>query len=347
MSLNQIINVQIDRQTSLPSRAGFGVPLILGRSNKLTPKVQTFTDIESVAAVFAPADDEYIMAQKLLSQTFVPPVFKIGKWVVADAISVNLDDIRNIDDDWYCLLLDSETQAHIQDAAAYIEALKKIHLAMSTDDAIFSAASTTDVAYVLKAAGYDRTAVIAKKGPVTDFPHAAWAGMMLPRTPGEATWAYKSLSGVAVDVLTPGEKAVALRNAQGTGKNANIYTRVGGVSITQDGNMASGEYIDVMRGVDFISARIQERVYFQLVNLPKIPYTNAGVNIILNEIDAVMKTAINQGILRADPAPTVSAPDVQDIDPIDRGNRLLPDVKFQGQLAGAIHRTEIQGVVTL
>lgn len=347
MSLNQIINVQIDRQTSIPSRTGFGVPLILGRSSKLSQKVQVFSSIESVAGVFASSDPEYIMAQKLLSQTFVPPTFLIGDWDTGETLAENLDAIRDINDDWYCLLLDSAVKADIEAAAAYIEPLVKIHIAMSSDAAIFDSTSTTDVAYALKAAGYDRTALIAKKTGVTDYPHAAWAGEMLPRLPGEATWAYKTLRGVTFDVLTPNEKAAALRNDSGTGKNANVYTRVAGVSITQDGNMVSGEYIDVMRGVDFIRARIQERVYFRLVNSPKIPYTNAGVNVIVNEIKAVLATAINQNILRDDPAPVAFGPDVADVDPIDRGNRFLPDVTFQGELAGAIHRTEIRGVVSV
>lgn len=347
MSLDTIIEVQIDRQTTVPSRTGFGTPLFLGKSHKLTSLVQSFSSIEDVAAIFAPTDQEYIAATKYLGQTFKPTTIKIAEWAAADSAAVALNKVLAYDSDWYALSADtSAADADILALAAIIETQKKIFVAQSTDNTIFSN-STSDIAYLLKTAGYDRTALICKKDPVTDHPDAAWVGGMLPRDPGSATWKFKQLAGVAVDSITEAEKAFALRNEAGTGKNANTYTTVGGVGITEEGSMASGEFIDVIQGVDYITARIKERVYFQMVNLPKIPYTNAGVAIIVNEINAVLQNAIGIGILRADPAPTISVPDVQDIDPIDRGNRFLPDVKFQAQLAGAIHKTKIMGVVTV
>jgi len=347
MSLDTIINVQIDRQTTVPSRAGFGTPLVVGQSNKLTSKVETFTSLDAVASVFADTDPEYIAAARLFGQTLSPTQIKIGYRDPVETFTSELNAIEQFDPDWYCLISDSRVDQDILDAAAWTESRKKIYLAASADADIFDGASTTDIAYQLKALSYDRTALLALKGGVDEFPEAAWAGGILPLDPGSVSWKFKTLTGVTVETLTDNEKTVVLRNEAGTAKNANTYTRVGGVNITEEGNMVSGEFIDVMRGVDFIAARIQERVYFQMVNLPKIPYTNDGVAIITNEIEAVMQTAIGQSILRADPQPEVSAPDVQDVDPIDRGNRLLPDVTFEGQLAGAIHKTTIRGVVTL
>jgi len=346
-SLDSIITVQIDRQTTAPSRAGFGTGLILGKSSKLSSKVQTFTDLASVAAVFDSADPEYQMAQKYFGQELRPTFLKIADWDDSNPLADELDAVEEFDADWYCLLLETALEADILAAAAWIEAKRKIFIAKSSDAGCFDPAVTNDVLSDLKAANYDRTATIVKKNGVTDHPDAAWAGLSLPRDPGSISFKFKSLAAVTVDSLTPNEKLAVIRNEAGTGKNGNTYTRVGGVNITEEGNMASGEFIDVMRGVDFIHARVQERIYFQLVNLPKVPYTNAGVNIVVNEIKAVMETAIAQSILRADPAPTVTAPDVQDIDPIDRANRVLPDVKFEGQLAGAIHKVRILGVVTV
>jgi len=346
MSLDTIIEVQIDRQTTVPSRAGFGIPLFMGQAHKLAGLVQSFSSMEDVDAVFDPTDEEYKAALKLFGQTFKPPTIKIGEWAALDAADVALGKILVADSDWYGLCMSSAVKADIELVAPLIEAQRKIFIARSTDDAIFTS-GTTDVAYVLKAAGYDRTALICKKDAVTDYPDAAWLGEMLPQDPGSATWKFKTLKGVTVDNITEAEKAFAIRNEAGTGKNANTYSSVGGVGITEEGSMASGEFIDVIQGVDYITARIKERVYFRMVNLPKIPYTNAGVAIIIAEVNAVLQNAIAIGILRDDPAPIISAPDVQDVDPIDRGNRYLPDVKFEAQLAGAIHKTKIQGTVTV
>ena len=44
---------------------------------------------------------------------------------------------------------------------------------------------------------------------------------------------------------------------------------------------------------------------------------------------------------------TVTVPLAADVPAADKANRLLPDMKFNAKLAGAIHSTEIDGVVTL
>ena len=111
--------------------------------------------------------------------------------------------------------------------------------------------------------------------------------------------------------------------------------------------MASGEFIDVIIGVDFIHARMQESIYSRLVNLKKVPYTNQGVDIIVNGMEGVLTRAVNQGILAADPAPTVTKPNVREIPFNDRALRQLPDLFFNGVLAGAIHRVLIRGTVTV
>ena len=62
---------------------------------------------------------------------------------------------------------------------------------------------------------------------------------------------------------------------------------------------------------------------------------------------ASLRAAVNQGILAADPAPTVTVPKVADVSAADKTARLLPDMKFTGTLAGAIHKVTITGVVSV
>ena len=131
------------------------------------------------------------------------------------------------------------------------------------------------------------------------------------------------------------------------GKNINHYTLTAGVAITRQGKTAGGEWIDVMRFVDWLKARMQERIYQQLVNLLKIPYTDQGVAIIENLVRAQLQEGIRVGGLAKDPEFTVTVPKVIDVSQTDRANRLLPDVKFNATLAGAIHKININGVVTV
>lgn len=200
---------------------------------------------------------------------------------------------------------------------------------------------TTDLGAQLKALTLDRTFLMYSANADSEFPESAWIGGRLPNDPGSQTWAFKQLSGVTVDTLTDSQKSKAL------GNNVNTYTEIGGVNITQNGTMASGRFIDTRRGTDALQADIEERVFFQIVNLKKIPFTNSGTAIVENEIRGSLQGFIDNDFLAADPAPTVFVPNVADISALDRADRLLPDVTFQANLSGAIHKVIVRGTVSV
>jgi hypothetical protein len=115
----------------------------------------------------------------------------------------------------------------------------------------------------------------------------------------------------------------------------------------EDGTVGSGEYADVIMGMDWIAANIQTEVFATLANEPKIPFTNAGVDTIKAKVYAVLSSAVSRKILRPDPKPLVSAPDVADISTANRSARTLPDVTFSAQVAGAIHKVQVRGTITV
>jgi hypothetical protein len=429
MSLSQIVDVQITRQTQSVSQAGFGTMLIAGINATFPERLRFYTDAEGVGEDFDEADAEYLAAQKAFGQTPRPTQIAIGRLnaivagvstitfnqafgvgdeasvdvngitctastiaalasaidavdgiasatvlgnvitvtsdagrtltlanlditstlgltgalaVVTAAVTVasGLDAIEIENSEWYALVLTSKTLADQLTAAAWIEARHKIFFARSDAAGVKDGTSTSDIAYRLQAGAYDRTAVIFTGTP-NDFVDAAWLGKMLPEAPGSATYKFKTLAGVTVDKLTPTESAAI------KAKNANTYETIGGVNITAEGVMASGEFIDIIIGTDWLQARIQERVYAKLVQLKKIPFTDAGVAVIENEVRAQLTEAIGVGLLSQDPEPTVSVPKVADVSPADKANRYLPDVKFAATLAGAVHKTQIRGTVSV
>jgi hypothetical protein len=128
------------------------------------------------------------------------------------------------------------------------------------------------------------------------------------------------------------------------GQSGNTYETVGGVSITREGTVASGQFLDVIRGIDWLKARIEEDIYQKLVNADKIPFTDSGVTIIENSLRERLQDGINQGVLSSF---TVSVPKVADVSSANKLVRTLPDVEFTGVLAGAIHKVVIQGRVTV
>ena len=264
----------------------------------------------------------------------------IGALVAADTVANDLANIKAADNDWYALVLTSRTQADVEAAALFIEGEQKIFVTATSDVNTYDSGSTTDLAYVLKAAAYDRTAVIFSGDP-TEFADAAWLGKQLTTDPGSSTWAFKTLSTITADSLTP-TQSTNIRN-----KNANTYETIGGVNVTREGKMASGEFIDIIRGVDWLQARLVERIYSRIVNLPKIPFTDGGIAIVETEIRAQLAEGIANGLLASSPQYTVTVPLAADVSAVDKANRLLPDVSFTATLAGAVHSVTINGVVTL
>jgi len=297
--------------------------------------VDNATSIDITATTVAQVFTDYSNDRTLFIRKDITPN-SVSTGVVGDITAV-----RAANDDWYALILTDLGLDVISAAAAHIETLTKIMVVASADDACYNGSSTTDILYVAEAGTYARSSVTYHPKAAYQFPHAGWVGKCLPKDPGKITWNFKALAGITVTYLTPTEIAAI------EAKKGNHYTRVAGVSITQQGVMSSGTFIDLTHSMDFMKARLQEYIYAKLVNTDKIPYTDAGVAVIEAEIRAVLKLCITQGILAASPAPTVTIPKVVDQATTNRALRYMPDITFTATTAGAIHSLAITGTLSV
>lgn len=256
---------------------------------------------------------------------------------IADDLAACLDE----DADWYGLVLDSNSEAEVKAAAAWVEANRKLFCANTSDSGVLDADEDTDVASDLKAASYARTALLYSGKELLSYSAAAWMGDRFPYDPGAATWKFKTLAAVTVDSLTAGQRAAALE------KNCNVYTVIAGIPMTEEGVTSSGEFIDVTRDVDWLEAEIKVRVFQRLVNSQKVPYTDTGIDLLVAILKGTLQDAIRAGVLREDPEPVVVAPTVAEINGIDRADRKVPGITFTAELAGAIHALTIQGTLSV
>jgi hypothetical protein len=268
----------------------------------------------------------------------------------ADAgIAADLTAIRAANSSWYGFVIDSNASAEIAAATAWAETQKIIFGANTADtDAMDrGGVSTTDLGSDLQDLSLARSYLLFHPD-IKSGAAAGWMGKVFGAwDPGEATWNYKTIANVSVTELSTNEQA-ALQ-----GKNVNIYITLGGRNVTNKGVTPSGEFIDITVFVDWIYARIQERVFALLANSPKIPYSNTGVNMMCAEVLAVLQDGVNVGgLLEGDPdadipAPFCVGPNVADVDPVDRAGRHLPDIEFGARLAGAIHTVGISGKLSV
>jgi hypothetical protein len=254
-----------------------------------------------------------------------------------EGVASALDDIVAsgvLGDSWYALMLTSRENVDIIAAAAWIEARRKIFIACSDDTDIISSASD-DIASQLQGRAYARTAILYS-GDDAKYPEAAWLGVGLTLEPGTMTYSLKTLAGILYDDLSASEIAYA------KAKGANYYVEIGGVNLTQNGNMAEGEWIDVITGIDWIQARASENIFATVVVNNKIPFTDSGIDQIVNPLRQILQQAVDRKILDSF---TITQPLASSFTAVQKQSRNLTGISFDGTLAGAVHAVTITGTV--
>lgn len=345
--IRDIVNVQITRGTRTITRAGFGTLMVIVDVTDGVAtqgfRVKSYSSLTEVAVDWATSDFAYKAAAAYFGQTPQPLTLKVGIFDdgVAEAdtdYSDALAKIDALDSDYYALAIESRVAADVTAFATTAAANKKVFGTSSTDVAILDDQDATDVASVLNIATQERAFVIYSSD-AANVPEAAWFGKQLTTDPGSTTWSFKNLATISADTLT---------SAQATGahdKGANTYEAIAGQNITRYGTVATGEFIDVIRSIDWLEARMAEQIYFRLVNVGKIPYTAQGQAIIEADMRVVLDLAVARGVIN--PEYTITMPTISSISEIDRAARYMPSIAFSATLQGAIHTLTIQGIVSV
>ncbi len=340
--IDEVVNINITRDSVGISRADFGTILILGNSvPTINPNLKTYTSLSEVLIDYATDKPEYIIASRIFAQTIKPDKILIGQ-VIDDPEETFVQAYNRISlsngEDFYAVVITSTTTENILAIAAVVETQSKI-FAVISDDANIKTDSGDNILKQLNALNYNRTYLVYTN-TISNWVNAAWLGKMLPLQPGSGTWAYKELVGVSdTSNLNATERAnIKLRKG-------NYYTQLAGIDVTFLGTMVSGEYIDVIHGLDWLESFIQENIAQLLIAAPKIPYNNNGIGLIENSLRASLQEAVIRGIINQDFIITV--PDMLNISLVDKAARVLRDVKFTATLTGAIQNIIINGSVTV
>jgi len=270
-----------------------------------------------------------------------PVLYTIAETTTDPGIATDLSAIQAADEDWYGLALDSQSPLELAAAAAWCETRTKDLAGDAYTTDVIDSGSSTDIGSVLQTALRDRSWTYWTDGRISAYyALGRMAGHFAAYDPGTATWAYKATRGVEnYDILTPVQDVLE-------SKNVNYTANFGGVYVMLTGTMASGEWIDVTRTIDWTVARVREDVINLLIANPKLPYDDPSLATVQGAIRQRLEGGVPT-IFSAEPAPFVSVPAVADIDAADRTARLLPDVEFFAQIAGAIHTVQINGLLQI
>jgi hypothetical protein len=259
-----------------------------------------------------------------LTKTDITPT---ETWVEA------LEAVEEDNDSWYAVVATTQVIADQEALSDAIQAREKIY-GLSTADTVAPTTAETDIGFLLNAKNNNRTFGVYLPTAATEYPEAAWMGSQLAVTPGANDWDFKRASGVTVSKLS----STQITNLKEKGYN--YYISKAGVNIFQNGDMFGGAFIDVTIGKDWLKARLQEGIYFRLINSLKIPMTDPGLLIVENEIRNVLSLAESNGLI--DRGWTVSTPPVLSIPETLRAQRAAGVFVIRARLQGAVRSVSIE-----
>lgn len=274
-----------------------------------------------------------------------PRVMQINDTTADPGIATDLAAIALVDNAWYGLLLDSNSKAEIVAAAAWVEAADKL-LGYSTADANVAAGVSGNVGLTLKTSSYRKSfGLFTRNGGTMSYGAARWMGSRFSQDPGSANWAWAQLAGLPADVLSSTETSnVSTANITTYENILGVPVCVGGEN--KGGKVASGEWIDIVWGVDWNKSNIQVSLIALFINNKKLPFTDPGIGVVQSTILGELRSGVAVGLYTNQPKPSVNVPKAADVSATDKGNRVLKNVTFVAYLAGAINAIVVHGTVT-
>lgn len=95
MSINDIVNVQISRETRAVSRQGFSTILVLGLNKAFIPQVKVYASTDEVLEDFLSTSPEYLAAKAIFDQQPSVINLKIGRLPTADLSVGTITNVLN------------------------------------------------------------------------------------------------------------------------------------------------------------------------------------------------------------------------------------------------------------
>lgn len=280
---------------------------------------------------------------------------KLSQGQVAETATTSLSEIQDVNDDWYALsaIKGFRDSADTELFADSIESIRKMFFIATNDTNTLILDNAANFSAAIKANNYKRTGAIYHDDADL-YPDMSLLGQQLPKDVGSTNWAYKTLAGIAegAQANIPAVELTQTQMDAALDKNCNLYTSVLSADFTYFGTMLGGknidkegEFIDIIRNIDFLQARTEEGLLSLFLERDIIYFTNAGITIVDNRVKEMLRTfGVDQGIL-VDGTVVTSFPKRSDVSQSDRDDRLLPDGTFTAELTGAVDTVILRGTV--
>lgn len=201
-----------------------------------------------------------------------------------------------------------------------------------------------------------RTVFYYHSDPLKELVPFAMMGYIGTQFPGSVNWKFKTLEGVADDIVLRKAEVQRLEEGRlstgGFGGPVNTYreNEIGHL-ITTGGKTSLKTYADITHAIDWLTYMIRANIQDLLDTELKVPLTDPGIALAANRIKDVLEYAADRGIvatnLRGKAIYAIYPPRRKNIPIWDLKNRHLSNVRFAALVAGAVDTVEVRGVLTV
>ena len=263
-----------------------------------------------------------------------------------------LSDAADIDPSYYGIDIHKKWRdsSAAEDVAAYAQGSRRVFFCTTNDASVLDPTSDKDFATKIKDKSMGRTLMHYSSHP-SEYPSSAVAGraflVNFEGTNTTITLNLKVLAGITVEKLRQSEYNAMLD------KNCNAVVDIAGMYVYSDSRMGDGMWFDAVHGVDWLQNRVETGLFNRLYSTTtKVPYTDAGVAILIAEIEGACRQAVTNGLV----APgrdsegnylplgyEINYIPTSEVSAADKGNRIYRGLTFKVVGAGAMHSVVVSG----
>lgn len=264
----------------------------------------------------------------------------------------------DVDNDWYYLMTDRDEDDFVKALAKFAEASEPTEAELGAgveDHRKFYMGQTTNKEFACNTA---RAAVIYTDPEyINEEPDASYTGNVAPFYPKNVTWKFKRPQDGNAPT-SAGTKLISLPKLKESERDAldenhvNYLTEEYKRQYVKEGVCLNGEFIDVVIGGDWIAKRMRDLLYDILLNNANINYGDDGFGLVATAVLQALAEASDEdhNIVARDQESksgifTVNIPKWADSTDEQRRNRVMPDITWEAQLAGAVHQVKSKGAL--
>lgn len=298
-SLDSLVNVVVHVSPLAAPRASFNQLLIVGPNIiiSVSDRIKKYASTdEMITAGFLSTTPEFKAAALYFAAKPAPMHVWIGRKDTAESILQALQACRAKSAEWYaCMATEAVKADHIA-IALWIESVDPTSIyGYTTADADVLSGAAGNVGVTLKNSAYRRT---IGQYSTTPYAIAAILGYAMGANTGLANSVYTLKFKNEIGVLTEALSTTAIGLIEGN--NVNLYLSFGNYyDVFEQGVMANGHFFDEIINLDMLKNNIQLNVMDLLYGNPKVPQTDAGINLIVHACNQACNIALVIGFLGA------------------------------------------------